>query len=202
MKALLLAVATLSLVSCMPVDDFGAYWNKAGIDRRLAGRWKSIGDLQDGFALFGAEMSIVENNGAYELTLPANGAKDDVGPLLVKNLRSGRYQFLAVRFAPEKSGFMERYQIRGRVLQLCDESIDEFVSTNYPQAANLRNSGDVGSVMSIGLFDDEVFRILAKIPEMEAWLHRSQAAPSDDLPRSAQPQNPYWYCYDAYQRVR
>lgn len=36
----MLVVATLPLFSCFPVKDFGAYWDKAGTDKRLAGSWE------------------------------------------------------------------------------------------------------------------------------------------------------------------
>jgi hypothetical protein len=204
MKTCLLVIATFSLVSCIPVDDFGAYWGKAGIDRRLAGSWKWIGapNAEDGPSLFGDQIRVIENNGAYEITSYAKGTKIDGGPFVVKTLKVGRYQFLGVRFPSGKSGFMERYLIRRRVLQLCEQGIDEFVTANYPQAVNMKNGGDVGEVISIALFDAEVFTILSKIPDTKAWLDRSQTATNDELLRPAQNQIPNCYCHDAYQRVQ
>ena len=177
MKTFLLVIATFSLVSCIPVDDFGAYWGKAGIDGRPTRRMALL--------CLAPQMRIVENNGTYEVTSYANATKLDGGSFAAKTLRTGRHPFLAVRLPSRKSGFVERYQIKGRVLQLCEEDIDEFVSTNYPQAVNMKNPGDVGDVMSIALFDAEVFTILSKIPD-------TQDARSQIL---------YRYCYRASERA-
>ncbi len=38
-RRLLVLGALLSLGACIPVEDFGAYWDKAGIDKALEGSW-------------------------------------------------------------------------------------------------------------------------------------------------------------------
>jgi hypothetical protein len=186
MKKFLLVIATFSLVSCLPVEDFGAFWDKAGIDKRLSGTWKWIGGKDDPSggdcnALFGPRMRIVKKGDAYEMMGYPNGTKMD-GELLfeLKTLNVGQYQFLAARFPAKQRGMIERYKIKGRVLELCWENIDQFVETNYPHAANIGNSGDVGSVMSIARFDAEAFTILSKIPDTKD----------------------YWACEDSYERIR
>jgi hypothetical protein len=85
MRKFLLVVAALPLFSCFPVEDFGAYWDKAGMDKRLAGSWEiSKAELlrlkkRDAppIALgFGLTVRFVERGGAYEVSVEANGLSD------------------------------------------------------------------------------------------------------------------------------
>jgi hypothetical protein len=153
------------------VEDFGAYWQKAGADRRLEGSWTWIKHGDDDIPLlFGDQLLIAMGNGAYQVTASFKGEKLDGIPSQFKTFGAGKYQFLAARAPSHGNGFIERYRIQGNVLELCQAHIDDFVSTSYPHAANIRNSGDVGDAMSIALFDSEVFTILSKIPDSEdAW---------------------------------
>jgi hypothetical protein len=183
MIKLLLAVATLSLVSCIPVEDFGTYWDKTELDKRLAGEWKWVAatpdqTLDESLPLLGERTRIAEKGGLYEVTPYSSALQLGNVPLFVtRTLSVGRYQFLAVHLS--SGGFIQRYKTNGRVLELCQENIDEFVQTNYPHVANLENPGDVGDSMRIALFDSEVFAILSKVPDIKD----------------------YWYCEEKYERV-
>jgi hypothetical protein len=44
---LFLLVLVLSQAACIHVEDFGAYWDKAGTDRALAGTWKQVSASPD-----------------------------------------------------------------------------------------------------------------------------------------------------------
>ena len=72
MKKLCLVVACVSLISCIPVDDFGSYWDKAGADPQLAGTWKRIAanpqqTREQGYST-GDVMRLVAKDGQYDLT--------------------------------------------------------------------------------------------------------------------------------------
>jgi hypothetical protein len=186
MRKFLLVVATLPLFSCFPVEDFGAYWDKAGADKRLAGSWEMSkadllrlgkGDAPPLAMGFGRTVRFVERGGAFEMSV-----EDGQTVYPVKTLSVGRYQFFAT--GPEKTrGRIQRYRVGGRMLEFCtypDPSVvEEFVKTHYPNAVNMKkNTGD-GDYMEIVLFDDEVFKILSNIPDTKA----------------------YWVCDVKYQRV-
>lgn len=64
-----------------------------------------------------------------------------------------------------------RYKINGSSLELCEtagRSVLDFVKTNYPNAANVKKNEAAGDI-SITLFDDEVFKMLSKIPDNETY---------------------------------
>lgn len=180
----MLVVATLPLFSCFPVKDFGAYWDKAGTDKRLAGSWEiSKAELlrlkkheTPPLALgLGLTARFVERGGAYEISIEGGQTAYPI-----KTLSIGHYQFLAVG---PPNGRIQRYRVGGRMLEFCtypDVSlVEEFVKTHYPNAANIKRNRDEGDYMEIALFDDEVFKILSKIPDTKA----------------------YWVCDVKYQRI-
>jgi hypothetical protein len=180
MKRLLLAAATLSLVSCIPVDDFGPYWDKAGVDKRLAGRWKMVAanpeqTREHGYGI-GDIVQFVEKNGAYDLRSEEQIAKGEP-PMPAKTLTAGQYQFLAL--AVEHKGLIFRYNVDTRSLEFCDsmsKGLTEFVEKNYPRATSMKKlRGD----MRITVFSEETLAILSTIPDGEA----------------------YWNCDHKYERV-
>ncbi|HUA20576.1 MAG TPA: hypothetical protein VMB25_17630 [Bryobacteraceae bacterium] len=185
MKKLLLVLAgMLLLVACIPVEDFGAYWGKAGVDQALAGSWKHIAASPDqtrehGYGI-GDIMHFVERDGAYEESFNEGKAPGDLPAGPYKTLVIGKYRFLA---CGGKSGLIERYRVNGNELTFCDAfgpKQVEFVQANFPRVANLKKNPAEGSYLVIKLFDDEVFQVLSKIPD------------TDD----------YWVCDTKYERVR
>ncbi len=181
MKKLLLVLATLPLVSCIPVDDFGAYWDNAGTDSRLLGNWRRIAanpnQTRDHGYGIGDIMQFGESNGAYYVTSDVAKARGEQ-PMQAKTLTAGLYQFLAL--AHEHKGIIERYKVSSGALEFCDSfgpSLAKYVAANYPRAANInRNHGDY---ISITKLDGEALTILSRIPDSE----------------------PYWTCNDKFERV-
>jgi hypothetical protein len=177
MKKLVLVLATLPLSSCFSVDDFGAYWKKAGIDKRLAGSWKETKVSQESLYGLGPEVRFVAKGDAYEMSLVVEGQTSSVP---AKTLNVGRYQFLANRpdhpIRPDDAvgpdgrpqGRLQRYKVNSHVLELCDSKLNEFVRTHFPHAVNFTQGSD-GDYMEIGLFDDEVFTILSAIPDTATY---------------------------------
>jgi hypothetical protein len=158
LKTFVLVIATVPLYSCFPVEDFGAYWDKGGTDKRLAGSWKEIAASPEPVG-FGPFIRFVERAGAYEIS-----TQDGEMGYPIRTLNVGRYQFLAM--GPKK-GRLQRYKVNTRVLDLCYSSdlVEEFVKANYPHAVNFKPTASEGDYLEIGVFDDEVFTILSKIPD-------------------------------------
>jgi hypothetical protein len=179
MRKLLLVPVALALTSCTLVEDFGT-WQKWGTDRRLEGGWTWIkrGDSDEIPLLLGDQFRVAVNNWAYRLTMSLKGEKLDGSPSEFKTFDAGKYQFFAVRAPSASRGFIERYRIKGNVLELCQVNIADFVTTTYPRAANIKYS-DGGDAI-IALFDSEVVNIFSRIPDSEAS----------------------WDCLSAYRRIR
>lgn len=176
MKKLLLVLASLlPLFSCIPVEDFGAYWSKAGIDKRLAGNWRRVAANADqtrehGYPI-GDILHVVEKEGSYDMSLDDKTAGERrLYP--VRTLEVGSYHYWALGQENQKGGIIERYKVNAGVLEFCDSigpSLVEFVGANYPHVVNMRKNRGEGDYMTIGVFDDDVFTILSKIPDTQAY---------------------------------
>jgi hypothetical protein len=46
-QRLWLSLIAIPLTSCIPVEDFGTYWDKAVPDTRLEGNWKRVAARPD-----------------------------------------------------------------------------------------------------------------------------------------------------------
>ena len=134
----------LPLTSCIPVEDFGAYWDRASLDPQLKGKWRRIAASPDqtrehGYPI-GDISELVEKDGAFELiTHRLTGAvPDEHGPLWpVKTLTTGRHRWLL--FGPQK-GFLLGYQFDGAYLHMCPiggPEMADFIRSRYPAAPNL-----------------------------------------------------------------
>jgi hypothetical protein len=185
MKHAAVVAALLCLAACIPVDDFGPYWNRGSIDRRLVGDWKMVAagpeqTRRDGYGI-GDVMRIAIKGDAYELTPLDDAGKQRDDPLYpAKTLVVGPYRFLA--YGPI-DGMMEPYRLQGRTLTICAQfgpAMVDFMAARYPNALNIgRNEGE-GKFVVIKQFDDEVFKVVASIPNTSS----------------------YWVCHRKYERVR
>lgn len=183
MKKLCLVVACVSLISCIPVDDFGSYWDKAGADPQLAGTWKRIAanpqqTREQGYST-GDVMRLVAKDGQYDLTDDSAKAKGEK-PMPTRTLTAGEYQFLTI--AQENKGFILRYKVTAQTLEFCDAfgpSLVAFVRSNYPHAASMKKNQGEGDYMTIAFFSEETRAILGKIPDTDE----------------------YWSCDQRYQRI-
>jgi hypothetical protein len=184
---------TLSLNGCIPVQDFGEYWDRATIDKQIAGSWKRIAaapdqDAKHGYPI-GDVMTFVEKGAAYESSdFDAFGKLREKPVYPIKTLEIGKYQFLA--FGPTK-GIIVRYVITGSNLALCMQfgpAMKEFLTTHYPRAVNVKINDAEGEYIQIGLFDDEVIRILSSIPDLDITTPSATEG--------------YWVCDVKYERLR
>src|ERR1043166_2860579 len=98
LRLFLLAVV-LSQAACINVEDFGAYWDKAGADRALAGTWRQVPTSPDqtrahGYGI-GNTMDLSVKTDAYEMVVhDAEGKRRDESFYPIKTLNVGSYHFL------------------------------------------------------------------------------------------------------------
>jgi len=172
LRLFLLAVV-LSQAACINVEDFGAYWDKAGTDAALAGQWRQVSASPDqtranGYGI-GNTIHLSLKADAYEMVArDADGKRPDA-LFAVKTLAVGRYHFL---LTGHPKGIMERYSISGRTLLVCQQfgpGMVEFLRAQYPNARSIHKNRSEGEYLVIDTFDDEAFTILSNIPDQEKY---------------------------------
>ena len=173
LRLFLLAVV-LSQTACINVEDFGAYWDKAGTDRALAGTWRQVPASPEqtrahGYGI-GNTIHLTVKADAYEMVVhDAEGKRPDASFYPVKTLDVGRYHFLLNR---RTKGIMHRYSISGRTLRICQQfgpGMVEFLRARYPDARSVHKNKSEGEYLVIDTFDDEAFTILSNIPDQEKY---------------------------------
>lgn len=172
MKKTLLVLCTLLLASCIDVMDFGAYWAQGTVDPKLAGMWIPV-------AVPGTDISksskqhIVVKDDSYSITNFENGIEKIDAPLKARLLKIGAYDFLMVGGPTE--GALYRYKQVNDVVQFFDINkiaAHKLVVTKYPNAKNIDVSGGTSgysTTFSIKTLDEEAVKILADIPDDEAY---------------------------------
>ena len=180
MKCAILAVlAALTVSSCMPVESFGAYWDKGIVDPALEGAWKKTGlpgERIDGIP--GPDTLRFTRNGAAYLMQARNpidpSAPSDVRAqqqadndrqVAVRTLRTGNALLMMVRNPDAKvQGLIMRYDIQGTTLReywIDNSRALAFLAMRPVEAKNIRRT-DGGGFVVIGTFDDEVFQVLSE----------------------------------------
>ena len=170
---LFLLAAVLFQAACINVEDFGAYWDKAGTDRALAGTWRQVPASPEqtrahGYGI-GNTIHLSVKADAYEMVVRDNGGKRPDARYPVKTLDVGRYHFL---LTGRTKGFMERYSISGRTLLICQQfgpEMVEFLQARYPDARSVHKNQAEGDYLVIDTFDDEAFKVLSNIPDEEKY---------------------------------
>jgi len=104
MKQIFVCFLLYCLVSCINVDDFGAYWNKASRDPRLLGKWKRVAWPSDPSPKAAGQVLEFVNKGEA-FVIRDSGQSEPLYP--VKTLKVGPYDFLAT--GPKK-GLIEQYK--------------------------------------------------------------------------------------------
>jgi len=188
MRRLLLPLLAIVLTaSCITVDDFGDYWGKGFVDPALAGTWKMIGIAgQPPDRTLGTDQLRFTKNGrsyAMQAINPidrgmtaeqaAEQAKNNETREAARTLTIGRHAFLMQR--PEEGrpgGMLVRYEIRGGILSQYimdfEEGID-FLAAKHPTARNITSHNVDAHLIDIQTFDDEVFRILSEIADVQSY---------------------------------
>ncbi len=160
----LCAAAALAAVSCIPVDDFGTYWDKGVVDPALEGSWKRLDSpgappLYTPFCTEGWRLA--RTGSAYSL-YRLNEVSD---PFTVRTLRVDGRKLLMER-GPRGDGLLTSYEIHNRILSSFGFRNDtglEFLRAKHPGAKNIGENVGAGQFVVIKTFDDEVFRILSEL---------------------------------------
>jgi hypothetical protein len=174
----LLTLLLLPLTACIPVEDFGDYWAKAGKDRKLAGTWRVVAGEN-----IGASRQFVDAGDYYTHSgLNAEGKpirvpEDQAEVLEVKTMAIGRYTFLFFSTAEptpagKRKGVIYRYKIDADNLELIENfgpNLGRFVTKNYPRAVNIKRNKGEGEYAVIDTFDDQVAKIISAIPDTEEY---------------------------------
>ncbi len=170
-----LALLLLTLEACLPVDDMGGYWSKAGKDPGLAGSWRVVGG---GSGNQGLVRQFLQAGDSYELAnLNAQGqpVRVDPRPLAIRTMQVGRYKllvFAAVNPAGKREGIIIGYKLDGDVLEMYDlfgPSWREFAQQRYPTAANMKKNRGEGDYLRILTFDDQVARMISEVPDTDEF---------------------------------
>ncbi len=199
MRYVLTCLAVLLLASCIPVEDWGGYWDKGVVYPEMAGTWREVGK-SGGPGL----VRIVNKKGTYRVDSldPKDRRDKDYTPMFAKSLQVGQYSFLMTSTgAVEKSDRnLVRYLLEKGTLteySLSDDAMAKFLRWHHPFARNIAVSGCKEKCLlhsvRIKVFDSEVFKILAEIPNTpEFWSVADQwrkvgAAPRADKPHRRNP---------------
>ena len=186
-RRLLPVVVLLLFSSCIPVGDFGVYWDKGVVDPTLEGTWKKIGiPGEDVDATPGADqLRFTKDGQSYswqainplDSTLSDDAAaqrrKDNEARWALRTLKIGNHLFFAAR-GPEgnRGGMLNRHQGQGDFL--LEDTIEngaavDFLETKHPTARNIHKNKAEGRYVVIDTFDDEVFQILSEISDDAAF---------------------------------
>jgi hypothetical protein len=181
MKKIAFCMALLLLCSCIPVEDFGAYWDKGMIDAALIGKWDEMPAetaAKDNGKKLGA-VQVADNGGTYRIDSldKEECRKKDYAPLAARTLKTAGYTFLmALDEGADKkaqpSGDLIRYKIEGdlfRQYSLNAGKMDARLKEKYPGAKNIGLPPCAGKCLLNDLriltLDDETFKILSEVPD-------------------------------------
>jgi hypothetical protein len=93
-RKILLSLLLLALEACIPVEDIGDYWSKAGRDPDLAGSWRVVAGPPENI---GTVRKFADIGGAYAMSVfdtHDNCMDDPASPLSIRTLEVGRYKLL------------------------------------------------------------------------------------------------------------
>jgi hypothetical protein len=180
MRHALICLAVLMLSSCIPVEDWGGYWDKGVVYPAMTGIWREIpahGEKNGEPQL----VRIVNKKGTYRIDSldPKDRRDKDYTPMFAKSLVVGPYTFLMTSTgAVEKSDRnIVRYALnKGQLTEysLSDDAMASYLRWHHPFARNILVTGCKEKCLlhsvKIKVFDDEVFKILSEIPNTaEFW---------------------------------
>jgi len=181
MKNFLICLSLLLLTACIPVDDFGGYWEKGFGDSKMAGKWRKYSGTDK------AEVLVTAKHGWVQIDSldPKERKAKDYAPVRVRSLQAGRYYFLMARTKDgrkKESLNLVRYAInkKGDTLveyNLSDNQMNAFLKKHYSKAKNIGMKACKGaclfSPLKIGTLDAETVKILANIPDKRQYWQKS-----------------------------
>lgn len=177
-KLLLICIAFL-LTSCIQVDDFGNYWDKAELDPAIAGHWKTKMEADEHGIMGNDEINYFVQGAAYQefdyqCKMEKQGKRCEASApsYPIKTLIIGHYHFIASK------GEMTRYIATKSTLKAYDVNIEAvwaFLENHYPHMKNLTREevgagvGERTYTLKIKVLDDDVAEMLANIPDNKTY---------------------------------
>ncbi len=176
----ILFTAVFLLTGCanIAVEDFGPYWEKAGVDHRLLGWWEIPNDKDQ------YKIRIMNRASTLHVdTLDRNGWEDPEDSFRVRNLKVGIYPMMMVKIRDKTNRWkpfsVVRYKLEGDKLHtysLNAKSIRKFLAKKHPTEKNITASckGKCGNKDSIDIskLDASVYVILSTIPDTAEYWER------------------------------
>jgi hypothetical protein len=183
MRRFLLCLVVLALSSCLPVHDFGTYWNKGYVDRAVLGNWDVNDSKKKNKTV---TVQVTDSGGAYLIKLVENGKeKDQDGPLVGRTLNAGKYKYILYGSESDnkkRTATLLRYAVKNGMFITYDLKPDSFLKLlhdKYPKVAEIRRSGCDGRIIcepiEIGTLNADVFKILSEIPDTRKYWKASSA---------------------------
>jgi hypothetical protein len=167
MKRLLPLLAVFLLAACIPVEDFGAYWEKARVDPALAGRWENVPDpdQQEEKVAY----NFIKEDQDYRVVGYESG--EEKGAYRVKTLDAGPYHFFLA--SGENDRVLLRYEATDKTLttyNLRSEPAWLFFKEHFPPADDIKlEEGMPGPTLKIKVLSEDVIKMLAAIPAGELY---------------------------------
>lgn len=191
----LCALLAVLLVSCIPVDDMGGYWDKGVIDKLLIGTWIPDKDFKSRHD--SEPLQILDNEDAYRIESPDENMRnrDEGQPTLARTLQVGNYLFFMVGV---RKGDLLRYAVRNGALEiyvLNAHAVRLMLAKDYPNVKNIQidacvicsnraKRDETYDNVKINLFDATVYDILAKIPNTPDYWHLERRYRKESPPPS------------------
>ena len=184
-RKILLSLLLLPLTACFNVDDFSAYWMKAGKDPQLAGSWKIVtgpgGQPSSGTRKFA---EVAEGYRVSDSSAQGKQRNSELESTLIRTLTLGPYQFLlAGHLNPgqdgRRDGMIIRYKIEGDTLQFViplGQNAAELIEKNHPRGGSVKIDHGMGAHVRISRLDDEAASIVSSIPDTDEYCVTVQKA--------------------------
>ena len=162
---ILVVLLLIPLTSCVPVEDFGLYWDRTTLDPRLSGKWKMIAaspeqTREHGYGI-GDVSELVERDGAFELITDRLAREEDKRIWPVKTLITGRHRWLVLG---REHALLLEYQFEGAYLDICpltdNDAMAAFIRRTYSSVPNLEITSGMGTWVKITMFDSTAFALL------------------------------------------
>ena len=147
----------LFLVSCIYVNDIGAYWEKGVIDPSLKGAWASADDENDcsSFIADGKNYRVMEK-GKKEVSI-------------YRTLILGNSKFLMIK-DPNNKYLLIKYQVSedNFTTYMPDDGKKEDFLRDYPDSGIAISDGEFATA-TIALLDEKIAELLQKIADDESY---------------------------------
>ena len=177
-RKVVLALLLLTLEACLPVEDLGGYWSKAGRDPELAGSWRVVGGDSGNQGLVRKFVNAGESYEVSNVSTQGQPVNVEPRPLAIRTIQLGRYKLLvcSVGVHPngKREGVIVGYKLDGDSLEIymmLGPSWLEFAQRRHPNAANLKKNVGEGEYLRVLTFDAQVAQMISEVPDTdEFWV--------------------------------